>query len=73
MAAAWNRPIRFARACGGHSCVLDVAEEAKTHKIRRLVFSHLGRATLRAIDAGHKPPFGELGIEGRVYRVRAKA
>lgn len=34
---------------------------------RRLVFAHIGRPTLRAIDGGHQPPWGEWGSEGRTY------
>jgi len=70
-AASWDRPIRFARGTGGHSSVLDVAREAQRHGVRRLVFAHIGRLTIRGLDAGRRPPFGELGADGRVYRVRS--
>jgi hypothetical protein len=70
-AAGWNRPIHFARGTGGHSCVLDIAREAQQHHVRRLVFAHIGRPTIRAIDAKHPLPFGEFGIEGRTYRIAA--
>jgi hypothetical protein len=68
-AAGWNRPIYFARGTGGHSCVLNVAREAQQHHVRRLVFAHIGRPTIRAIDAKHPLPFGEFGIEGRTYQI----
>ncbi len=55
---------------GGHSCVLDVAREARARGVRRLVFAHIGRPTIRAIDAGECPPFGELGHDGQVFTIR---
>src|SRR5919197_223241 len=66
-AAGWNRPIRFAGGVGGHAAALDVAEEARRRGVRRLVFAHIGRPTIRAVDAGHQPPFGDLGTDGRRY------
>lgn len=68
-AAGWNRPIRFAGGVGGHAAALDVAREAARRGVRRLVFAHIGRPTIRALDAGEAPPFGELGHDGRSYRV----
>lgn len=61
--ASWDRPIWFVGKVGGHAPVTEVAREAKALRVRRLVFSHLGRPTLRALDAGLVPPFGEIGIE----------
>lgn len=66
-AAGWNHPIRFARSVGGHACVLDVARVAQAAGVRRLVFAHIGRPSIRARDAGDQPPFGEWGDEGRSY------
>ncbi|MBI3462570.1 MAG: hypothetical protein HY000_05845 [Planctomycetes bacterium] len=66
-AAGWNRPIRFRGGVGGHAAALDVARDAQQAHVRRLVFAHLGRPTLRAIDAGLRPPFGEFGLEGDVF------
>ena len=68
-AASWARPIRFARGAGGHAPALDVAEQADRHSVRRLVFAHIGRATITALDKGHVPPFGEIGTEGAVYTI----
>jgi hypothetical protein len=70
-AASWNRPIRFARGAGGHMAALDVAGQARQHRVKRLVFAHIGRPSLRAIDAGYRLPFGEWGQPGRTYRVPA--
>ncbi len=70
-AAGWRRPIRFARGVGGHMAAWDVAEQAERHGVHRLVFAHIGRPTLRAIDAGERPPFGEWGVVGRTYRLPA--
>jgi hypothetical protein len=67
-AAGWARPIRFAGGAGGHAPLVEVAEAARAHRVRRLVFAHLGRPTLRALDRGERPPFGEIGQVGRTYR-----
>lgn len=66
-AAGWARPIRFARGTGGHAPALEVAEQAARHGVRRLVFAHIGRPAIAALDAGHVPPFGEIGTEGGVH------
>ncbi|HUJ65324.1 MAG TPA: MBL fold metallo-hydrolase [Acidimicrobiales bacterium] len=66
-AAAWNRPIRFAHGTGGHAPVVEVARQALAHQVKRLVFAHIGRPTIAAIDAGLVPPFGEMGVDGNVY------
>ncbi|MEV5549717.1 MBL fold metallo-hydrolase [Streptomyces sp. NPDC052309] len=68
-AAAWDRPIRFRGGVGGHASVRAVAELAVHHRVRRLVYAHIGRPSLRAMDAGLKPPAGEWGVEGRTYSV----
>lgn len=67
-AASWLRPIRFAGGVGGHASLLEVADAARSVGVRRLVFAHLGRPTLRALDRGERPPFGEIGEVGRTYR-----
>ncbi len=66
-AAGWDRPIRFAHGAGGHAPVLEVAQQAQDYKVRRLVFAHIGRPTIAAIDKGRVPPFGEMGADGTVY------
>jgi hypothetical protein len=69
-AAAFDRPIRFVGGVGGHLPVLAVAAAARRARIERLVFAHIGRPTLRAIDAGLHPPFGEFARDGQVFFVR---
>lgn len=66
-AAGWARPIRFSRRAGGHAAALTVAELAVIHGVRRLVFAHIGRPTIRALDAGRTVPFGEFGAGGDIY------
>ena len=66
-AAGWDRPIRFARGAGGHAATRDVAVEARRRGVRRLVFAHIGRPTIRAMDAGERPPFGSFGHDGQVF------
>ena len=68
-AAGWDRPIRFAGGVGGHMAALAVAERARERRVARLVFAHIGRPSLRAIDAGRVPPFGEWGEPGRTYQL----
>lgn len=66
-AASWSRPIRFRGGVGGHAPALEVAQQAQERGVKRLVFAHIGRPTIRAIDAGMRPPFGEFGKDGAVY------
>lgn len=66
-AAGWSRPIRFAGGTGGHAAALDVARRARRAGVRRLVFAHVGRPTIRALDKGEALPFGELGKERSGY------
>jgi hypothetical protein len=66
-AAGWARPIRFAHGAGGHAAALTVAEQAIRHGVRRLVFAHIGRPTIAAIDVGQVPPFGEFGADAASY------
>jgi hypothetical protein len=68
-AAGWDRPIRFARGAGGHMAALDVAAQARQYQVKRLVLAHIGRPSLRAIDAGRRLPFGEWGQPGRTYQI----
>jgi hypothetical protein len=72
-AAGWDRPIRFAGGVGGHMAALDVAREAQARSVKRLVFAHIGRPSIRARDAGERPAFGEWGDDGRAYRLRVRA
>jgi hypothetical protein len=69
-AAAWSRPIRFRGAVGGHLDTLAVARSARSRGVRRLVFAHIGRPTIRAIDRGCSPPFGEFARDGQVFVIR---
>lgn len=69
--AGWTRPILFRGGVGGHASVEQVARDAVKYKIKRLVFAHIGRPTIRAIDAGKLPAFGELSVDGSVYEVSA--
>lgn len=68
-AAGWQRPIHFARGVGGHASVADTSRQAKRHRVKRLVFAHIGRPSIRAQDAGLQPPFGEWGVQGAHYRL----
>ena len=68
-AAGWSRPIRFAGGVGGHLNVLAVAAAARALGVRRLVFAHVGRPAVRAIDRGETPPFGEFAEDGQVFRL----
>jgi hypothetical protein len=67
-AAAWNRPIRFVGGAGGHLDVQAVARAAQRNDVKRLVFAHIGRPTIAALDRGLKPPFGEFARDGQTFR-----
>jgi hypothetical protein len=69
-AAGWTRPIRFAGGVGGHASVRDVAAAARRTGVRRLVFAHIGRPSIKAMDRGERLPFGVWGREGAVFRLR---
>jgi Beta-lactamase superfamily domain len=69
-AAAWDRPIRFVGGVGGHMPVLEVAAAARRASVKRLVFAHVGRPTLRALAKGLWPPFGEVARDRQVFDVR---
>jgi hypothetical protein len=71
-ASSWNRPIRFVGGVGGHLGVVTVAREAKRRDIGRLVFAHIGRPTIRAIDRGERAPFGEFASDGQIFLPRAR-
>ena len=68
-AAGWSRPILFRGGVGGHAAVEQVSYDALKYHIKRLIFAHVGRPTIKAIDAGKRPPFGEFGKDGSVYRL----
>jgi hypothetical protein len=68
-AAGWRGPIRFRNQVGGHASAIDTAARAEGLGVRRLVFAHIGRPSIRAIDRGDRPPFGEWGAEGCTYRL----
>jgi hypothetical protein len=72
-AAGWNRAIRFAGGAGGHMSALQVAEQAHLVLAGLLVFAHIGRPSLRAIDAGYRLPFGEWGQPGHTYRLSPRS
>lgn len=62
-AAGWNHPIHFAGKVGGHAAALTVARQASDRRVQRLVFAHIGRPTIRAMDRGDRPPFGFFGYD----------
>jgi hypothetical protein len=66
-AAGWSRLIRFRGGVGGHAATLDTAVAAREAGVHRLVFGHIGRPTIRALDSGAVPPYGEIGREGSDY------
>lgn len=68
-AAGWSRPILFRGRVGGHASVEQVASDAQKYKIKKLVFAHIGRPTIKAMDAGELPVFGEFGADGTVFKI----
>lgn len=69
-AAGWERPIRFAKGVGGARRRGGEAQQARRRGVRRLILAHVGRPTIRAMDAGERPPFGRFGEEGEVFEPR---
>jgi hypothetical protein len=69
-AAGWKRPILFRGRVGGHACVTQVARDAQKYRIRQLVFAHIGRPTIKALESGERPVFGEFGYDGDLFRLR---
>ena len=68
--AGWKRPILFRGGVGGHASVEQVARASTKYKVKSLVFAHIGRPTIKAIDAGERSAFGEFGADGDVYSLR---
>jgi hypothetical protein len=66
-ASSWNRPIHFRGGVGGHTSVRRVEADATKYGVRRVVYAHIGRPCVRAIDAGWRPDVGEWGREGATY------
>jgi hypothetical protein len=69
-ASGWSRPILFRGGVGGHLDVHSVAAAARRCGVRRLVFAHIGRPTIRAMDRGERPLFGEFARDGQVFWLR---
>jgi hypothetical protein len=46
-----------------------MVEAARRHRVGRLVFAHVGRPTIRAINRGERPAFGEFARDAQVFRV----
>jgi hypothetical protein len=53
--------------------VIAVAAAAREHNVRRLIFAHIGRPTLKAMDRGEQPPFGQFACDGQVFRLSWRA
>ena len=74
-ASSWNRPIYFRGAVGGHLDARSVERAARRAGVKRLVFAHIGRPTIRAMEAGARPSFGDFASDGQVFlqRMRPKS
>ena len=70
-ASSWDRPIYFSGAVGGHLDARSVELAARCAGVKRLVFAHIGRPTIRAIESGARPLFGEFGRDGQIFLPRA--
>jgi hypothetical protein len=67
-AAAWNRPVRFRGGVGGHAPVQRTWREAQDAGIRHVVFVHIGRQTIRAINGGETEGL-EFARDGQVFEL----
>jgi hypothetical protein len=63
-AAGGNRAIRFVGGAGGHMPALQVAGQAREHRVARLVFAHIGRPSLRANRCRVPPAVRGMGRAG---------
>lgn len=70
-ASSWNRPIYFRGAVGGHLDGRSVERAARRAGVKRLVFAHIGRPTIRAIERGLRPSFGEFARDHEIFLPRA--
>ena len=70
-ASSWDRPIYFRGAVGGHLAGRAVQRAAQRAHVKRLVCAHIGRPTLRAIERGLRPSFGEFARDGQIFLLRA--
>jgi hypothetical protein len=71
-ASSWSRPILFRGGVGGHLDALSVQRASRKAGVKRLVLAHIGRPTIRAIEGGACPMFGELARDGEVFRPRVR-
>lgn len=69
-ASSWARPILFRGKVGGHLDALSVQQASRKAGVKRLVLAHIGRPTIRAIERGERPMFGELARDGQIFRPR---
>ena len=69
-ASSWNRPIYFRGAVGGHLDGRSVERTARRAGVKRLVFTHIGRPTIRAIEQGLRPSFGEFARGQQIFLPR---
>ena len=67
-AAAWTAPIRFRGGVGGHAPIQRTLHEAQAAGIRRVVFVHIGRPVIRAMDAGLTEGI-EFAADGQVFEL----
>lgn len=73
-AAAWEEPIRFAEGVGGHAAALETIKAAQQAGAKRILLTHIGKPTARALDDGARlPPGVEVARDGQeiVYHEKA--
>ena len=69
-AAGWNRPpYSICQARRRTCCGARRAEAAQAINVARLVFAHVGKPTIRALDVGKSFPFGDLGQERTTHEL----
>jgi hypothetical protein len=71
-ASSWNRPMLFRGRVGGHASVEEFASDAQKYAVKKLVYAHIGRPTIRSLDAGKHASFGEFGREGSLPHNQAR-
>ncbi|HID24671.1 MAG TPA: hypothetical protein EYP14_20050, partial [Planctomycetaceae bacterium] len=63
--SAWDADIPFPNEAGGHKSLLSLTAAARKAGVRRLIATHIGTATDRALRSGETPPPGlEIASDG---------
>ena len=71
--SAWSRPITFTGGVGGHAAILDTIEDLTKLKVKKVMFTHIGKPTEEAIKNGEADgvPIAEDGMRISITELEA--